>query len=130
MTAPAPVLIVDDLEFLRDMVETFLGEMKHKAVSVASIGAAKKWLGANVPPLIILDVMLPDGNGLDMCLWIRSQPRLEKTPILVMTAIKDDETFRDALEMGAMDYVSKPIDFETFKNKVERFLSDEKFPSP
>ncbi len=129
MTAIAtPVLVVDDLELLRSLVTMFLGELGYQAHSVENTATARQWLAENVPLLVVLDVMLPDGNGLDLCRWIRSQPRLAAVPVLIMTAIKDDETFMDAMEQGAMDYIKKPMDLETFKNKIDRLLGP-KLPS-
>ena len=129
MNVSTPVLIVDDLEPLREMVETFLAEMDRESHSVGTVAAAKNWLAGNVPPLIILDVTLPDGNGLDACRWIRSQPGLEKTPILIMTAITDDKAIRDAFELGAIDHIEKPVEFAAFRGKIARFLSGAGLPA-
>ncbi len=116
------VLVADDTEEVRELVITFMEEFGLNAHGVKDVASAQKWLSQNTPPLVITDIMMPDGNGLDLCRWIRSQPRIAAVPIIVMTAIKDDETAQDALQMGAMDFIRKPIEFAVLRGKVERFL--------
>ena len=123
MTDPsAPVLVVDDVEAVRSLVMAFLEELGYQTQGVENVTSAKDWLSKNVPRLVMLDVMMPDGNGLDLCRWIRSQPNIAAIPIIVMTAIKDDETAQDAFQLGAMDFIRKPIDMDVLSGKLERFL--------
>ena len=117
-----PVLVVDDAETVRELVVTVLEEMGLRAHGAENVTTAKKWLSYHVPPLIIVDVMMPDGNGLDLCRWIRSQGSIHSVPIIVMTGIKDDETAQDALLMGAMDFIRKPVGISVLKDKINRFI--------
>jgi CheY-like chemotaxis protein len=117
-----PILVVDDTDEVREVVITILERLGLVSHGVANVAAAKAWLAKSVPPLVMLDVMMPDGNGLDLCRWIRAQPRLEKVPVIVMTAIKDDETSEDAFHDGATDYIQKPIDLEVLTGKIARFI--------
>ena len=117
-----PVLVVDDMEPVRGLVMAFLHELGYESHGVENVASAREWLSKNVPPLVILDVMMPDGNGLDLCRWIRSQPRISAVPVIVMTAITDDETAQDAFQLGAMDFIRKPIEMGVLAGKLERFL--------
>jgi len=117
-----PVLVVDDMETVRGLVMAFLHELGYESHGVENVASAQEWLAKNVPPLVILDVMMPDGNGLDLCRWIRSQPRISAVPVIVMTAIEDDETAQDAFQLGAMDFIRKPIEMGVLAGKLERFL--------
>jgi DNA-binding response OmpR family regulator len=118
----APVLVADDTQEVRELVMDILQDMGLAAHGVENVAAAKQWLSGHVPPLVILDVMMPDGNGLDLCRWIRCQDGIQRVPIIVMTGIKDDETAQDALLMGAMDFVRKPVGVGVLKDKIGRFI--------
>jgi DNA-binding response OmpR family regulator len=118
----APVLVVDDTEEVRELVLSVLEDMGLAAHGVENVTAAKEWLSRNVPPLLIVDVMMPDGNGLDLCRWVRGQDAIKSVPVIVMTGIKDDETAQDALLMGAMDFVRKPVGMSVLKDKISRFV--------
>ena len=114
-------LIVDDDEELRDLISFNLTrEMGYQTHLVENTAAARAWLEKHEPALIILDVMMPGGNGLDLCRWIRAEPRLERVPVLMTSAIKDLETTQDALELGAVDFMSKPFTLTTLKEKIGR----------
>lgn len=114
------VLIVDDDEELRDVMQIFFKKMNYAVHAAANAESARKWLSSNSPNLILLDIMMPDGNGLDLCRWIRSQPKFREVPVLVASAIEDEETVQDALEMGAADFIHKPYKLELLKEKVQR----------
>jgi two-component system response regulator PilR (NtrC family) len=120
--ATVPVLVVDDTQIVRELVLDILKEMGLAAHGVEDVSAAKKWLSRHVPPLIIADIMMPDGNGLDLCRWVRSQNGIKSVPIIVMTGIKDDETAQDALLMGAMDFIRKPVAMSVLQDKINRFI--------
>ena len=120
MSDAVQALIVDDDEHLRSLLELGVEQMGFKAHAVANTLLAKDWLESNLPKLIVLDIMMPDGNGLDLCRWIRKQPRLAKIPILISSALKDDETAQDALEMGAVDFLHKPFTMQALREKLER----------
>lgn len=114
-------LIVDDDEHLRGLLSLGVEECGYAVSTAANTPAARKWLEANIPDLIVLDIMMPDGNGLDFCRWIKQQPALTNVPILISSALKDDETIQDALELGAADYLRKPFTMEALREKVQRF---------
>ena len=118
----APVLVADDTQEVRELVMDILQDMGLAAHGVENVAAAKQWLSGHVPPLVILDVMMPDGNGLDLCRWVRSQNGIKSVPIIVMTGIKDDETAQDALLMGAMDFIRKPVAMSVLQDKINRFI--------
>ena len=114
------VFIIDDDEGMCDMAEAIFTNMKFSVASAENVAKAKEWLSSNTPRLIVLDIMMPDGNGLDMCRWIRSRPGLKDVPVLVASALADEETLQDALEAGAADFIHKPYNLELFKEKLAR----------
>jgi DNA-binding response OmpR family regulator len=113
-------LIVDDDDNLRGLLQLGAEEAGYAAETAKDTVAAKAWLQANVPDLILLDIMMPDGNGLDLCRWVRSQERLAKVAVIITSALKDEETEQDALELGAVDFLRKPFTMDGLKEKLER----------
>lgn len=113
-------LIVDDDEGMLDLLSFSLKKMGYQTHLVENTASAREWLAQHVPAIVVLDVMMPDGNGLDLCRWIHAQPRLERVPVLITSAIEDLETAQDALELGAVDFLRKPFTLPTLKEKIER----------
>lgn len=113
-------LIVDDDEDLRDLLSFNVEKMGYETHLVENTVKARAWLAKHEPAIVILDVMMPDGNGLDLCRWIRAEPRLERVPVLMTSALKDLETAQDALELGAVDFLQKPFTLMVLQEKIER----------
>jgi DNA-binding response OmpR family regulator len=120
----ALILIVDDEEDWRRLLSKILKGEGYQVYPAPDAAAAREWLSANRPNLIILDVMMPDGNGLDLCRWIRSKPELAKVPIILNSGIRDDETVKYALDAGAVDFVKKPVDWKTFRKTIQHWLNN------
>ena len=116
------ILIVDDDEEIREVISEMVRQMEFEVTDVPSTAEARKWLDKNVPMLVILDIMMPGGNGLVLCRWIRAQPRLESTPVLLNSGLKDDATMRDGMELGAVDFIQKPFNIKTLKEKITKYL--------
>ena len=120
MSDPNLALIVDDDEELRALFSMSVGKMGFKTFTLENTVLARRWLSTHVPSIILLDIMMPDGNGLDLCRWIRSETRLAGVPVLMTSALKDEETAQDALELGAVDFLRKPFTMATLKEKIEK----------
>ncbi len=73
------------------------------------------------PELVVLDIELPDLDGLETCRALRELPGAEEIPVLILTGRNDSETIDRAFEVGATDFIVKPIDFRLFQHRV-RFL--------
>lgn len=117
------VLIVDDDSDWTDVFGVGLSKMGYHVETKPDTTSAKAWLATGRPILILLDVMMPDGNGLDLCRWIRGQQALTHIPIIINSAIKDEETAELALELGAVDFLRKPFKMDMLKEKISRLLA-------
>ncbi|MBI4061574.1 MAG: response regulator [Elusimicrobia bacterium] len=120
MKNDAWALIVDDNEEMRALFSLGVESLGYRAHVAENTASARAWLAEHEPAIILLDVMMPDGNGLDLCRWIRSQRRIERVPVLMTSALKDAETVQDALELGAMDFLQKPFTMAALKEKIQR----------
>jgi two-component system, OmpR family, response regulator RegX3 len=117
--APARILVVEDEEALADSVRYNL-EREGYAVSVAGDGRrALERFRTESPSLVILDLMLPELSGLDVCRMIRAE---SDVPIIMVTA-KDSEADKvTGLELGADDYVTKPFSIRELVSRVRANL--------
>jgi DNA-binding response OmpR family regulator len=113
------ILVVDDEPIVRDVVVRYLRRDGHQTREAASGDEAREILEAEAPELVVLDVMLPGTDGLELCRWIRARSDL---PVIMLTA-RGDETDRIVgLELGADDYVTKPFSPRELAARVRSVL--------
>ena len=95
-------------------------------VQIATSGAAGLALAARSPPdLILLDVMMPDMDGLQVCRQLKSDPLLKAVPVIFITAMSGVDAEVSGLALGAADYISKPIKVEIAKLRIRNLLERE-----
>ena len=118
----APVLVIDDEESIIDLIK--LG-LKYEGFVVVAAGDGEEGIAAaqrTNPLFIILDWMLPDMDGLEVCRRLRSNPTTRDIPILLLTA-KDEVGSRvEGLNTGADDYLTKPFSFEELVARIRAIL--------
>ena len=119
------VLVIEDEPDIRKTVEYNLTREGYEVSGCGSISEAKALLENLNFSIILLDLMLPDGSGLDLCKQIKSNPETNEIPILILTA-KDDEVDKVVgFELGADDYVTKPFSVnEKSSMKVTLFANN------
>ena len=117
------ILVIEDEPDIRKNLEYNLGREGFIVSSEASLSDAEKKLENNNDfSLIILDLMLPDGSGLDLCKKTKGNPETESIPIIILTA-KDDEVDRVVgFELGADDYVTKPFSVRELILRIKAVL--------
>src|SRR5436190_19921660 len=122
----ATVLVVDDEPIVRDVVVRYLRRDGYETREAATGDEARRILEAESPELVVLDVMLPGVDGLELCRWIRSRSEL---PVIMLTA-RGEETDRIVgLELGADDYVTKPFSPRELAVRVRNLLRRTTSPS-
>jgi two-component system phosphate regulon response regulator PhoB len=116
------VLVVDDEVDVTELVAYHLRAKGFQVQTLnnpsASIGAARSFL----PDLAILDVMMPDLNGLQICRMLRADPQLKTLPIIFLTAKAEEADRIQGLELGADDYISKPFSTKELMLRVQSIL--------
>ena len=117
------ILVIEDEPDIRKNLEYNLGREGFIVSSEASLSDAEKKLQNNNDfSLILLDLMLPDGSGLDLCKKIKGNPETESIPVIILTA-KDDEVDRVVgFELGADDYVTKPFSVRELILRIKAVL--------
>src|SRR6188472_2902941 len=124
MSAPHPsLLIVDDEELNREGLARRLQRHDY-AVAVAKNGReAIEVLGGRSFDLVLLDIMMPGMNGLEVLKFLRRVDSLIDLPIIMVTAKGESEDIVEALELGANDYVTKPMDFPVVLARIRTQLA-------
>jgi two-component system, OmpR family, response regulator len=119
---PIQALLVEDDAGLSALLVDYLGGYGIVTTPAGTAEAMKRLLPAGTPPpfdVLLLDLMLPDGNGLDLCRWVRNHHAL---PILMLTAQGDPGSRVVGLEMGADDYLPKPFEPRELVARVQAVL--------
>lgn len=117
------ILIVDDVEAnLRVLVRRLEGS-DYELHAVDSGEKALQYIEESKPDLVLLDYMMPHMNGIDVLNIVRGEWKLDTLPIIMLTARAEAEAVVSALEAGADDYISKPIDFDVLKARIENQLN-------
>ena len=116
------ILAVDDDRHLLDtLIEQLSLEPDFEVSGASTLAEAKEKLAETDPDLILLDVQLPDGDGRDMCRWIRAHGYT--IPILMLTAQHGEMDTIDGLEAGANDYIAKPLRLGELLARIRTHLS-------
>jgi DNA-binding response OmpR family regulator len=113
------VLVVDDEPIVRDVVVRYLRRDGLETLEAGTGEEARAILERGLPSLVVLDVMLPGVDGLELCRWIRSSSDL---PIVLLTARGDEADRIVGLELGADDYVTKPFSPRELAVRVRNLL--------
>lgn len=116
------VLVVDDMAANRSVLCRQLELHKYGVISVDSGEAALELLTRTRPDIVLLDYMMPNMNGIEVLHRLRADPATVDLPVIMVTARAENQATVEALEAGADDYVTKPIDFSVLRARIESHL--------
>jgi two-component system response regulator VicR len=119
-----PILVVDDNHDNAEIIRQYL-EIRGYPITVAHSGDEALSLFEEVrPSLVLLDVMMPGRDGWEVCRIMKQHPTLGRSVrVIMVTALDEWQDKREALQIGADDYVEKPFDLPTLANTVQRNLA-------
>lgn len=109
MNQERKVLIVDDEPETADMFALMLELHGYEVAKAHGTAQAIQTLIRESPDAVLLDVMMPDVSGLELCRYVRRDPRTEALPIIVVSAKARPEDVREGLQAGATTYLTKPV---------------------
>ncbi|BDG09333.1 response regulator [Anaeromyxobacter paludicola] len=116
------VLIVDDERDLVSLLDFNLRQAGFETLLAQSGEEALGWLRRRVPDLILLDLMLPDVSGVEICRKVKTDPRTRAVPVVMLTARSDEVDRVVGFELGADDYVTKPFSVRELVLRVKAVL--------
>lgn len=119
----ATILIVDDDAANRTLLEELLGAQGYKVVSARDGQSALEEFAVLGPDLVLLDVMMPDLDGFEVCRRIKQHPENRLTPVVLVTVLAATADRVRGLEVGANDFLNKPIDRSELLARVHSLLS-------
>ena len=116
------ILIIEDEPDIRKTLEYNISREGYEVVSASSLSEGRQKLESASFTLLLLDLMLPDGSGLDLCRELKQDKSLSAMPVIILTA-KDDEVDKVVgFELGADDYVTKPFSVRELILRVKAVL--------
>jgi two-component system phosphate regulon response regulator PhoB len=116
------ILVVDDELDIRELIEYNLTKAGYHVASAASGEECLELINRTSPDLLLLDLMLPGINGLDVCRTLKRDPGLSKIPIIMISARGEESDVVVGLELGADDYVPKPFSPRVLLARVKSVL--------
>lgn len=116
------IAIVEDDRDILELIALHVQKAGFKAKKFTDGESFLRYLSTDVPDLLILDLMLPDIDGLELCKTLRNSPATSKMPIIILTAKIDETDKIVGLELGADDYVTKPFSPRELIARVKAIL--------
>jgi adenylate cyclase len=122
MHTPPRILVVDDNETNRDILVTRLAVSNYELLQAGDGEEALAVAREHLPDVILLDVMMPKMDGIEVCRRLKGDPTFPFTPIVLVTAKSDTKDIVEGLEAGADEYLTKPIDQTALVARVKSVL--------
>lgn len=118
------ILVIDDDEALGRMLRMHFEESGGYQCLIATSGkAGLKLVETYKPDLILLDIMMPGMDGIEVLKRLKGNERTLPVPIVMLTAVKDEGTRRKAIRYYGEEYIEKPFEIDVLKTRVEQILS-------
>ena len=116
------VLVVEDQAPFREFLQITLSRLGLEVVTALTGKVALSRAKEHRPDLVLLDVMLPDIDGYEVCNELRDLPETSLTPIIFISAVSSDKHVQRAMAAGATDYLVKPLNTEDIREIVDRYF--------
>ena len=108
-TEPATILVVDDIASNRALARETLEDAGHRVIEANNGAEALTLFEQTIPDCVVLDIRMPGLSGVDVCKRMHDLPGGAEVPILFLTALRDLDTFDQALQAGGFDFLTKPV---------------------
>ena len=120
---PARILVVDDQPANIQVVGAVLGRLGHEIIPAADGATALRRLALRLPDLILLDLLMPEMDGCEVCRRLKKNPEWSSIPVIFLSAADDKDFVVRALESGGVDYITKPFNQAELVSRVHTQLS-------
>jgi DNA-binding response OmpR family regulator len=116
------IVVVDDNKEFTTLYKEYLRMVGFDAIAENQSSKAMEQAYFTQPDLIVLDLMMPEPDGFQLCRMLRADPTFQRTPIIIVTALNDEDSKLVALGAGANDYLTKPFHIEDLKLRINSLL--------
>ena len=117
------IYLLEDDQGIREFIEFILSSEGYDVQSFSTVHSFLSRLGQRVPDLFILDIMLPDGDGLEICQDLKKSDITKDTPVIMMSA--NSKKYELQTDIKVEDYIAKPFDVDDFLRRVRIQLPSE-----
>lgn len=115
-------MVVDDDEDFTNLYKTALTAAGYDTTTVNKSTAAVEMAYLVKPDIFLIDLMMPELDGFQLCRLLRADPLFKYTPIIIVTALTDTDSQMVAMGAGANDYLTKPFHVDTLKTRINALL--------
>jgi DNA-binding response OmpR family regulator len=120
------ILVVEDQSDISELIKLQLEMSQYRVFCAKNLSEAKSFIDKDLFDLFLVDRMLPDGSGIDLCRDLKSNSKTSSTPIIFITALSEPENIIEGLDAGANDYITKPFDLNILLARVRANLRSSK----
>jgi DNA-binding response OmpR family regulator len=106
----AKILVVDDEPAIREIQAQVLGDLGHHVIQAGNGREALRLASTEQPDLILLDIMMPEINGIKVCQQLRADKQTSDIPVIVVSGVDAKTALEESIIAGADDFLAKPID--------------------
>jgi CheY-like chemotaxis protein len=124
------ILLVDDDRDLRTLMSLILKHAGYDIYQAANGHEALQITETTAIDLFIVDVMMPEMNGFELCVHLRANPNTENHPIFLLSARKDRDSINEGLASGASLYLTKPIETPDLIDHIKQYLAEDSHQQP
>jgi DNA-binding NtrC family response regulator len=124
-TRPRSVLIIEADPIQKDLMRLVLSRYQWQVATTSDPEEAISLLDENPPDMLVIDTFLPGTNGLDLLKQLQNSRRLDHTGVVVISAFGFQEIVRQAIQLGARDFLIKPLDMDQFAERMNQLFAGE-----
>jgi two-component system alkaline phosphatase synthesis response regulator PhoP len=118
----AKILIIDDDIDTTNLLGSMVKAKNHEAISINNSMDAVDVASSTKPDLILLDIMMPGINGIQLCKMFQSIPELSRIPVIMVSALHDIGSKKDSFNAGAKDFLTKPLRSSELIEKIDGLI--------
>lgn len=116
------IMVVDDDEGFTTLYKDYLRMAGFDAISENHSAKAMELAHSEMPDAFVLDLMMPEPSGFQLCRMLRADSNFKRTPIIIVTALTDLDSKMVAMGAGANDYLTKPFHIDELKSRIDTLL--------
>ena len=118
----AKIFVVDDEVIITKIIDGLVKDEGHEVVSINNSWTAIEKIKEEAPNVILLDIMMPKIDGIELCRMIKANPDIEHIPVIMVSALSDKGTRKDSFNAGAEDFLVKPVQKRKLLKKLDAIL--------